>query len=109
MQTALHALVKAELIAEDENGGFEPTKVGLATVASGFGPDEGSFLYRELSKALKQFNLETEMHVIYHSTPIYGMTDVNWRKFRDELSILDESGIRTAQFVGVNFGFVNSM
>lgn len=109
VQSTLASLVSSELIKEDETGGFEPTAIGIATVASGLAPDEGVFLHRELKRALRAFNLETEMHIIYNFTPIYGLPEVNWKILMTEIELLDESGLRTATFVGVNPGLVNRM
>ena len=109
VQSALASLVSSKLIKEDDTGVFEPTSIGLATVASGFSPEEGVFLHNELTRALRAFNLETDLHIIYNFTPIYGNTEVNWRKLRDEIERLDESGLRTAMFVGINPGLVNRL
>ena len=109
IRSSLDSLVSLGLIKDDEAGGYEATPVGIATVASGFGPEEGVFLHRELSRALKAFNLETDMHIIYNFTPIYGFTEVNWKVLSNEIEMLDESGLRTAMFVGVNPALVNRM
>lgn len=109
VRSSLDSLVSLKLINEDETGGFEATPLGVATVASGLAPEEGVFLHRELSRALKAFNLETDMHIIYNFTPIYGLTDINWRVLSNEIEMLDESGLRTATFVGVNPALVNRM
>ncbi|RPB20263.1 P-loop containing nucleoside triphosphate hydrolase protein [Terfezia boudieri ATCC MYA-4762] len=109
VQSSLTSLTSSELIREDDTGGFEPTPIGIATVVSGFGPEEGVFLHRELSRALMAFNLETDMHIIYNFTPIYGLTEVNWKILMNEIEVLDESGLRTVTFVGVNPALVNRM
>lgn len=102
------------LITEDTHTGyFEATKIGDATVASGFGPDEGVFLHQELSRALRNFNLECDMHIVYQFTPIHSANtravDIDWKVMRDEVERLDERALRAATFVGVNPGFVNRM
>lgn len=102
------------LITEDTHTGyFEATRIGRATVASGFGPDEGVFLHQELSRALKNFNLECDMHIVYQFTPIHSTStqavDIDWKVMRDEVERLDEPALRAATFVGVNPGFVNRM
>ncbi|KAF8469085.1 DEAD/DEAH box helicase [Kalaharituber pfeilii] len=109
VQSALAALVSSKLLSEDDMGGFEASPIGQATVASGLRPEEGVFLYSELNRALRAFNLETDMHIIYTFTPIYGVTDIKWTILRDEIERLDESGLRTATFVGVNPALVNRM
>jgi DNA polymerase theta len=111
---AIDSLKSMGLITEDRaHGMFEATKTGNATVASGLGPDEGVFLHDELSRALMNFNLESDMHIVYQFTPIHSSTtqgvEVDWKLLRDELDKLDESGLRAATFVGVNPAFVNRM
>lgn len=102
------------LITEDRaNGYFEATKTGSATVASGLGPEEGTFLHAELSRALMNFNLESDMHIVYQFTPIHSSTTqgvkVDWKLLREEVGKLDESSLRAAAFVGVSPVFVNRM
>lgn len=111
---ALEYLRAQNLITEDtDTGYFEATKIGNATVASGFGPDEGVFLHQELSRALKNFNLECDMHIVYQFTPIHSTNtqavEIDWKIMRDEVERLDEPAFRAATFVGVNPGFVNRM
>lgn len=94
-------------------GYFEATKIGNATVASGFSPDEGVFLHQELGRALMNFNLESDMHIVYQFTPIHSAStqsvEIDWKIMRDEVERLDEGGLRAATFVGVSPGFVNRM
>ncbi|PWW73539.1 P-loop containing nucleoside triphosphate hydrolase protein [Tuber magnatum] len=111
---AIECLKEMKLISEDRTHGyFHATKVGNATVASGFGPEEGVFLHDELSRALMNFNLESDMHIVYQFTPIHSSTtasvDIDWKLMREEVEKLDESGIRAATFVGVDPAFVNKM
>lgn len=111
---AIEYLKEMKLIVEDRTHGyFHATKIGNATVASGFGPEEGVFLHDELSRALMNFNLESDMHIVYQFTPIHSSTtagvDIDWKLMREEVEKLDESGIRAATFVGVDPGFVNKM
>ncbi|KAL0632288.1 hypothetical protein Q9L58_008851 [Maublancomyces gigas] len=111
---ALEYLKVQNLITEDTHTGyFEATKIGNATVASGFGPDEGVFLHQELSRALRNFNLECDMHIVYQFTPIHSSStqavEIDWKVMRDEVEHLDEHALRAATFVGVNPGFVNRM
>jgi DNA polymerase theta len=112
---AIDSLKDMKLITEDRaNGYFEATKIGSATVASGLGPEEGVFLHDELSRALMNFNLESDMHIVYQFTPTHFSTTtqgvkVDWKLLRKEVGKLDESSLRAATFVGVNPSFVGRM
>ncbi|CAZ81986.1 unnamed protein product [Tuber melanosporum] len=111
---AIEHLKQMGLISEDRiQGYFHATGVGNATVASGLSPEEGVFLHDELSRALMNFNLESDMHIVYQFTPIHSSTtasvNIDWKLMREEVEKLDESGIRAATFVGVSPAFVNKM
>jgi hypothetical protein len=107
--SALDALMKHQMIKTDNIGNFEANQIGLATVASGLGVKDGIFIHEELSKALKSFNLESEMHIIYLFTPSYGLGDVKWTVFRKEIELMNDSDMRTGLIVGLNPGLVNRM
>jgi hypothetical protein len=76
--------------------------LGKAVVASAIDPEDGIFIHKELSKALKAFVLDGEMHVLYTFTPVqdFGVS-VNWRVFLWEIEGLDESGLRVLKFLGI--------
>lgn len=111
IDAALQELTETELVVERVDGGYEPTKLGSAIVASSFAPEDGIFVYHELKRALQAFVMDGEMHVFYMFTPIQVAmnTTIDWPTFRDQLDSLDESGLRALQFVGVQPGFVNNM
>ncbi|OCT54002.1 putative DNA polymerase theta [Cladophialophora carrionii] len=90
---------------------FEPTKVGMAVVASGLGPEDGVFVHSELRRALESFVMDGEMHIFYLFTPVQtaGLAEISWLTFRNQLEGLDESGMRAMRLVGVNPAFVNRL
>ena len=45
------------------------TQLGIATVASGLGPDDSLVVFRELQSAQRGFVLENELHIIYQVGP----------------------------------------
>ena len=45
------------------------TQLGIATVASGLGPDDSLVVFRELQAAQRGFVLENELHIIYQVGP----------------------------------------
>ncbi|KAH8700613.1 putative DNA-directed DNA polymerase theta [Talaromyces proteolyticus] len=108
---SLQELVDSELVYLREDDSYAPTKLGSAVVASSFSPDDGIFIYEELTRALEAFVMDGEMHIFYMFTPLTVAmnTTIDWVIFRDQLDGLDESGIRALQFVGVQPGFVNKM
>lgn len=90
---------------------LEPTKLGMAVVASGLSPEDGVFVHSELRRALESFVMDGDMHIFYLFTPVQtvGLGEISWLTFRNQLESLDESGLRALQLVGVNPGFVNRL
>ncbi|KJZ73614.1 hypothetical protein HIM_06947 [Hirsutella minnesotensis 3608] len=86
----------------DALGNFAPTQLGKAIVASAIDPDDGIFVHKELSRALRAFVMDGEMHILYVFTPVqdFGVT-VNWQVFRNAMEQLDESGLRVLSFLGI--------
>jgi replicative superfamily II helicase len=114
LEKCLAKLKEMGLIEDVGSGYWEATKMGHATVSAGFAPEDGVFMYQELSRALKQFNLETDMHIVYQFTPIHGTgaqhgLEIDWKFLRDEIEKLDEASLRAATFVGVKPAFVHRM
>ncbi|KAF3399553.1 DNA polymerase theta [Talaromyces pinophilus] len=111
IETSLQELVDTDLIRLRDDESYESTKLGAAIVASSFSPDDGIFVYEELKRALQAFVMDGEMHIFYMFTPLSVAmnTNIDWLIFRDQLDLLDESGIRALLFVGVQPGFVNNM
>lgn len=111
IETSLQELVDTDLIRLRDDDSYESTKLGAAIVASSFSPDDGIFVYEELKRALQAFVMDGEMHIFYMFTPLSVAmnTNIDWLIFRDQLDLLDESGIRALLFVGVQPGFVNNM
>ncbi|KAL8880326.1 MAG: hypothetical protein Q9198_002244 [Flavoplaca austrocitrina] len=93
------------------NGLYEATPLARATVGSCMTPEDGIFVHDELQKALRAFVMDGEMHVFYMFTPIniWGIGEINWRIFRNEIERLNESGMRVLEFVGISPAFVNRM
>ncbi|KAM4054853.1 DEAD/DEAH box helicase [Hirsutella rhossiliensis] len=101
-ESSLEELQSIGLATSDNLGNFVPTRLGNAIVASAVDPDDGVFVYKELSKALRAFVMDGEMHILYVFTPVqdFGVT-VNWQVFRNEMELLDESGLRVLSFLGI--------
>ncbi|KAL8891996.1 MAG: hypothetical protein Q9215_000998 [Flavoplaca cf. flavocitrina] len=95
----------------DATGLYEATPLARATVGSCMTPEDGIFVHDELQKAPRAFVMDGEMHVFYMFTPIniWGIGEINWRIFRNEIERLDESGMRVLEFVGISPAFVNRM
>lgn len=115
LHDALSNLKAHNLIEEESPGYWIPTKIGQATVAGGFSPTDGVFLHKELSKALQNFNLETDVQITYQLTPIHGtstphdLRSMRWEILRDALDGFDDASLRAATFITVNPGLVNKM
>ncbi|PNP54374.1 hypothetical protein THARTR1_05581 [Trichoderma harzianum] len=90
------------LIVNDSYSSFTATQLGKAIVASSVDPYDGVFIHAELTKTLKAFVMDGEMHILYVFTPVqdFGII-VNWQVFRNEMDALDESGLRVLGFLGI--------
>ncbi|UKZ77416.1 hypothetical protein TrVFT333_005137 [Trichoderma virens FT-333] len=90
------------LIVNDSYSSFAATQLGKAIVASSVDPYDGVFIHSELTKTLKAFVMDGEMHILYVFTPVqdFGIV-VNWQVFRNEMDALDESGLRVLGFLGI--------
>jgi hypothetical protein len=89
---------------------FNPTKLGIAVVASGLTPEDGIFACSEL-RVLESFVMAGDLHLFYLFTPIQtiGLADISWPTFRHQLDGLDDSGMRAIRLIGVNPAFVNML
>jgi len=113
LKDCLDVLLSSKLLqAPTVDGDWLATRVGHATVVAGFTPADGLFMSTELSRALAHFNLETDMHIVYHFTPIHASTSsvsIDWKLLRDELERLDEPSLSAATFCGVNPAFIHKL
>ncbi|KAJ6787290.1 hypothetical protein PWT90_01711 [Aphanocladium album] len=102
LKASLKDLEGLELIESDQFGNYAPTQLGKAIVASAIDPDDGIFVHRELVKALRAFVMDGELHILYVFTPVQDLgVTVNWQVFRNELQLLDDSGLRVLRFLGI--------
>lgn len=102
LKASLVDLEGLALIESDAAGNYAPTQLGKAIVASAIDPDDGIFVHRELVKALRAFVMDGELHILYIFTPVQDLgVTVNWQVFRNELQLLDDSGLRVLRFLGI--------
>ncbi|KAM0652690.1 hypothetical protein ACHAO3_002390 [Verticillium nonalfalfae] len=110
VQSSLDNLLSLNFVEVDGLDGFRPTQLGKAIVASALDPDDGTFIHKELQRALKAFVMDGEMHILYMFTPVqdYG-TNINWQVFRNEMEALDDSGHRVLGFLGLKRAVINRL
>lgn len=102
LKASLKDLENLELIDSDACANYTPTQLGKAIVASAIDPDDGIFVHRELVRALRAFVMDGELHILYIFTPVQDFgVNVNWQVFRKELQLLDDSGLRVLNFLGI--------
>lgn len=109
---AIEELIEQGLVQRTEfENCLEPTKLGMAVVASGLTPEEGVFVHSELTRALQSLVMDGDLHIFYLFTPVQttGLSDISWLTFRNQLESLDESGLRALGLVGVKPAFVNRL
>ena len=109
VSAALQDLELESFIRRTEEDCYEATALGQATVASGFSPEDGRFIYAELRRAMQAFVLDTELHIFYTFSPVSSLdaTRIDWPSFRQAVESLDESDLRVLSFCGVNPAFIN--
>ncbi|KAL7950834.1 P-loop containing nucleoside triphosphate hydrolase protein [Trichoderma barbatum] len=102
LKSGLDEVLDLGLIVNDSYSSFAATQLGKAIVASSVDPYDGVFIHAELTKTLKAFVMDGEMHILYVFTPVqdFGIA-VNWQVFRNEMDALDESGLRVLGFLGI--------
>ncbi|OTA03265.1 DEAD/DEAH box helicase [Trichoderma parareesei] len=102
LRSGLEEIHDLGLIVNDSHSSFTATQLGRAIVASSVDPYDGVFIHAELTKTLKAFVMDGEMHILYVFTPVqdFGIV-VNWQVFRNEMDALDESGLRVLRFLGI--------
>lgn len=89
-------------LTRDSLGNFEATNLGRAVVASAIDPDDGIFIHKELSRALRGFVLDSDLHMLYTFTPVHEFgVGIDWRIFANQVEHLDESGLRVLAFLGI--------
>lgn len=109
---SVEELLESELVQSTAHEQcLEPTKLGMAVVASGLSPEDGIFVHSELRRALESFVMDGDMHIFYLFTPVQtvGLAEVCWLTFRKQLDSLDDSGMRALQLVGVSPALVNRL
>lgn len=111
IDTTIESLEMDQLIVSASPGMYRGTQLGQAIVAASLTPEDGLFVHEEIVRALRAFVMDTDLHVFYMFTPIQTSTlgDINWIVFRDQIDLLDESGLRVLQYVGVSPSVVNRM
>ena len=69
--TIVDTLKAKELLVVHKDGkSFYSSQLGNAIVWSGLAPDDGLTIFDELERARSQFNLESELHILYLVTPL---------------------------------------
>lgn len=102
LEASLTDIERLGFVTKDDHSSYDATQLGKAIVASAIDPDDGVFIHKELSRALRAFVMDGEMHILYTFTPVHEMgVTVNWQVFRNEMERLDESGMRVLSFLGI--------
>ncbi|KAI1809383.1 P-loop containing nucleoside triphosphate hydrolase protein [Poronia punctata] len=110
VDNSLRELVEMGFIQRDEFESFTATQLGKAVVASALEPEDGAFVHREMTRALRAFVMDGEMHILYTFTPVQELSViVNWQIFRSEMEALDESGLRVMTLIGLKPSVINRL
>lgn len=102
LEASLTEIEQMEFVTKDAHLTYAATQLGKAIVASAIDPDDGVFIHKELSRALRAFVMDGDMHILYTFTPVQETgVQVSWQVFRNEMERLDESGMRALSFLGI--------
>ena len=113
LTSALEFLVEYEFISKGENSEGEmiytATKLGFGTLNSALPPEEALELLCHLQKARRNFNLESELQLVFEVTPLSvsrNWATPDWSTFLRIWSCLSPSYQRAGVNVGVNEGYL---
>ncbi|ORX86654.1 P-loop containing nucleoside triphosphate hydrolase protein, partial [Anaeromyces robustus] len=93
-------------LEEDDTKEFISTSFGRATVGSSLSPEESIVVYKELKKAMLEFVLLDELHMVYHVTPIYSIPEPNWTHLLKLYNNLSPIHRHIANIINLNEGFI---
>ncbi|KAL2311304.1 hypothetical protein Nmel_003004 [Mimus melanotis] len=86
---------------------YHPTHLGSATLSSSLSPTEAMEIFADLQRAMKNFVLENDLHIVYLVTPVYEeWTTIDWYQFFCLWEKLPASMKRVAELVGIEEGFL---
>jgi replicative superfamily II helicase len=109
VESTLKELEDTNLITR-EDWDLQATPLGVAIVASSLTPEDGVFIHKELKRALEAFVMDGEMHALYAFTPVHATQgSINWKIFRSEMEVFDDSNIRAMRLVGLKPSLINKM
>lgn len=110
VESSLQNLVALKFVTVDAEGSYTATQLGKAIVASALDPADGVFIHNELQRALRAFVMDGDMHILYTFTPVSDQgTPVNWQRFRSETEMLDDSGQRVVDVLGLKRSVINRL
>lgn len=102
LDASLDEIEEMLFVSKDAHSNYTATQLGKAIVASAIDPDDGVFIHKELSRALRAFVMDGDMHILYTFTPVQDFgVPVNWQVLRNEMEKLDGSGMRVLTFLGI--------
>lgn len=85
---------------------WQPTPLGVATLASGLPPEHALLVQEDLAKAREGFCMATDLHLTYLVTPVHEELGVDWEVLDGLLQRLSPLNKRVAGFVGLQEGVV---
>lgn len=93
----------------NDNMQFRATKLGISTVFSSMPPGEALIVYQDLCTAKKSLVLDTELHLVYLTTPTFQLSGLqpNWTDYCKILAKLSEEDHIVADRVGVEESFIS--
>lgn len=85
---------------------YSPTKLGFGIVNSSFEPNEGMLLYDQLLHGTKEMCLDSDLHLVYHLTPIKTDIEPVWSNYLHVYMGLHEKFLRVANKVQVSKNYI---
>ena len=104
-QSIVDSLEKQKLVKVGADGSLSPSQLGNAVVWSGLSPSAGLAVFRELERARLQFNLESELHVLYLLAPnqlLEQVKQLDYYRYMMVWENLPDAWKRVGNLVGVD-------
>ncbi|KAJ6216789.1 hypothetical protein RDWZM_007946 [Blomia tropicalis] len=111
IDSSIEYLTERQMITYEESGKYiKATDFGKAVVASGFAPEDGQFVEKELKKAARNIDKLNDLYLVNLVVPIILLpeTKIDWQQFFDIWDKLSSKDKTVGELLGISEGFIIS-